>query len=279
VNSDRVLEILTSGHFSGAVDRHAALVRELGLPCWSPGIGYRQVVEGRTPPEAGTPNRPPRSLAELRGPRPEAGPLDQAEPLRWFHDTCESAFAFLEHEFQFQRVGHPVADCYPRMAHGVYLIGPGNLRLGYKNAYMLSYRSQHVIVVVEGLSFGRRTRMCLIDSRGRHLDFTRLVECREPEFLDLGRLAGDQREQIPLFAQALRKCGPDVLAGDLAAIPVYKHPAPGFSFNQFFSEADADYVLALHGPRAKRRTILAQLRRFVALRKVDLRIRRAKRGR
>ena len=140
------------------------------------------------------------------------------------------------------------------------------MRPGYENAYRVCYRSQHLIVVVEGLSFGFRTRLCLIEPEGRYLDLTELVGRRDPELLDWCHLANRQREQIPLFAEALRKCAPDVLSGDLSAIsPLPDENVPGFSFSAFLSQVDRDYILALHGPRDHRETLSARNRRAALL--------------
>ncbi|PYQ60020.1 MAG: hypothetical protein DMF53_17805 [Acidobacteria bacterium] len=234
-SSQSVYEALAGDPAMSAMDRHAALARSLGLPAWSPGIGYSRVVEGRVPPEAGEPKRPPRSLAELR-PVGEA-PADVAgtsDTLARFRHLCGESFSFLEKDFGFRKEPYrnPV-DRFPQVIDNVMVIGPGYLRPGYKNAYMVSYRGRHLIVVIEGLSFGWRTRLCLIDRGGRHLDLTALVERRDPELLDLCRLAEGQREQIPIFAEAVRKCASDVLSGDLSAISLIAGLGPGFSFSAF----------------------------------------------
>jgi hypothetical protein len=127
--------------------------------------------------------------------------------------------------------------------------------------------------VIEGLSYGGRTRLCLIDRNSRHLDLTGLVERRNPELLDLCRLADGQSEQIPMFAEALRECGSDVLTGDLSAISPIRGFEPGFSFSAFYSQADGDYILALYGPRGGLGTIWAQMRRAVLLYKIKARLR------
>jgi hypothetical protein len=91
--------------------------------------------------------------------------------------------------------------------------------------------------------------------------------------LDLCGLAADQSEQIPIFGEALRKCAPDVLLGELGSISPEPDRKPGFSFSAFSSRADGDYVLALFGPRFKPRTIAAQYRRARLLRKIKTQIR------
>ena len=226
------------------------------------------------PPEAGTPKKPPRSLRELRdvGASPEE--IKASDSLAWFHDICGRSFSFLEEDFGFRKEhSRHLVDHFPQVVGGKMIIGPGNLRPGYKNAYMLCYRSLHLIVVIEGLSFGARTRLCLIDRNSRHLDLTRLVERRDPELLDLCRLAVGQREQIPIFAEALRKCGSDALTGDLSALSPIRESEPGFSFSAFSSQADGDYILALYGPRGGLKTIWAQMRRAALLYKIRARIR------
>jgi hypothetical protein len=250
VSREAVHGILTSRQAMNAVDRHAALAQALGLPAWSPGVGYSKVVEGRVPPEAGTPKQPPSSVRALRPIEELSEDVDLEDSLARFHYVCGRAFNFLEEELGFRKEPTDLSiDHFPRTIGTTFLIGAGNLRPGYKNAYILCYRSRHVVVVIEGLSFGSRTRLCLIDQWSRHLDLTGLVERRDPELFDLCRLAHDQSEQIPLFAEALRKCASDVLAGDLSSISCIKEQKPGFSFSAFFSEADGDYILSLYGPR------------------------------
>lgn len=273
VDKEAVRGILTQGQSMSALDCLAALVRSLGLPDWLPGVGYTRIREGRVPLEAGTPKRPPRSLKELLPTFASPEEADASDSLARFHRTCERAFSFLEEELGFRRQRRHSVDSFPKIIDGTMIIGPGNLRPGYKNAYMLCYRSRHLILVIEGLSFGSRTRLCLIDRNSRHLDLTRLVRRRNPEVLDLCRLADGQSEQIPMFAEALRKCGSDVLAGDLSEISPLREIEPGFSFSAFSSRADGDYILALYGPRGGLRTIWAQMRRVVLLHKIKARLR------
>jgi hypothetical protein len=145
VDREAVRGALASGQSMSALDRHATLARSLGLPDWLPGVGYTRIIEGRVPPEAGAPKRPPRSLRELRdiGASPEE--VDASDSLARFHHICERAFSFLEEAFGFrkQRSRHLV-DNFPKMVRKTMIIGPGNLRPGYKNAYMLCYRSRHL---------------------------------------------------------------------------------------------------------------------------------------
>lgn len=272
VDREVVRGILTNGRSMSSLDRHAALARSLGLPDWLPGIGYTRVLEGRIPPEAGTPAKPPRSLRELRDIVTLPEEVDASDSLERFHRTCERAFSFLEEELGFQRERPHWADHFPKTIDGTMVIGPGNLRPGYKNAYMLCYRSPHLIVVIEGLSFGSRTRLCLIDRNGVYLDLTELVRRRSPELMDLCLLANGQSEQIPMFAEALRKSGSDVLAGDLSEISPIGEIEPRFSFSAFSSNHDADYILGLFGPRRGPRTILAKMRRAMLLRKLKARL-------
>jgi hypothetical protein len=268
---EAVYESLTGRPTLSAVDRHAAFAQALGLPAWTPGVGYSRIVAESVPPEAGTPKRPPRSLRELQLVVEETEDPPGADSLAKFNHACERAFRFLEEDFGFRRklsglalAQHP----FPQIIDNVWVIGPGNRRPGYKNPYMLRYRSRQLTVVIEGLSFGARTRLCLLDPSGRHLDLTKLVERRDPELLDLCRLADTQSEQIPVFASALRTCASDVLAGDRSAISFLAERGPGFSFSDFWQPDDGDYILAMHGPRLRPRTIGAQIRRALLLRKI-----------
>lgn len=272
VDKEAVRETLTNGRSMSAVDRHAALVRSLGLPDWLPGIGYARIVEGRIPPEAGAPARPPRSLREMRDVITLPEEVNASDPLERFHRTCEKAFGFLEEELGFQKERPYLTDHFPQMVGGTLVIGPGNLRPGYRNAYMLCYRGPLLTVVIEGLSFGARTRLCLVDRKGRHLDLTGLVKRRSPELIDLCVLAAGQSEQIPMYAEALRKCGSGVLAGDLSEISPIGEIEPGFSFSAFSTQSDGDYILALAGPRGGLRTIWAKMRRALLLRKLKARV-------
>ena len=275
-NEERVYEALTDPRFTKAADRHAALAQALELPVWSPGIGYFEAAEGRVPPEAGVPQKPPRSLQEIRPAAGGSAGIDASDSLTWFHKTCDEEFGFLT-DFGFHKApSRNATNVYPQIINRLWIMGSGSDRPGYKNAYMASYRSRHLTVVIEGLSFGGRTRLCLIDPAGRHLDLTGLVEARDPEMLDLCQLADGQSEQIPIFAEALRKHASDVLAGDLSAIS-REELGMDFSFSAFSSPADADYVLALHGPRWMPRTAMAQIRRAVHLGRVRAQIWKASR--
>ncbi len=275
VSPRAVHEILTRGGSESAVARHAALAEALGLPSWSPGIGYTRILEGSLPPEAGTPRKPPGSVEAFRPIAELYKDLVSSDPLATFQGICGRAFQFLEEDFGFRKELGPNVNQYPQIVNNVWLIGAGILRPGYKNAYILCYRSRRLTLVVEGLSFGFRTRLCLIDRNARHLDLAGLVEQRNPELLDLCRLADNQREQIPMFAEALRTCASDVLAGDLGAISPVQEGQPGFSFSAFLSPADADYILALYGPWSSLSTISARSRHAARQREAKAKIRSA----
>jgi hypothetical protein len=268
VDPRAVHEILNIGSYASAMARHAALAAALGLPSWSPGVGYSQIVEGNAPPEAGTPRKPPGCVEEIRAVTAPYEDLRSLPPLVRFQETCGRAFKFLEEELGFCRESRQDSEGrFPRMIGKVLAVGTGNLRPGYRNAYIVCYRGRHLIVVIEGLSFGERTRMCLVDRSARHLDLTALVERRDPELLDLCRLAEKQDEQIPLFAEALRNCAPDVLTGNLRSIAAIEKNDSGFSFSAFSSGDDADYILALYGPLGKPGTIRAKIRHAAVLRR------------
>jgi hypothetical protein len=276
VNREVVCEILRQP--MRAIDRHASLAQSLGFPTWSAGVGYSQIVEGRVPLEAGTPKRPPRSLRELRplGESPEEA--EAADPLAWFHRVCGRAFRFLEEDFGFRKepsrysAGHD-----PKIFGNTMVIGPGYLRPGYRNAFMLCYSSPHLTVVIEGFEYGTMTRLCLFDRSGFYLHLTELVERRDPELLDLCRLASGQSEQVPIFAETLRNCASDVLAGDLSAISRCDQLQP-FPFRTFSSQADGDYILSLYGPRGRPRTIRAKIRRVASLYRTKARIHAGRRS-
>jgi hypothetical protein len=218
---DEVYSALTGPGYDTAVERHAALALALGLPHWSPGIGYSRIMEGDLPAEAGMPAKPPRSLKDLRSAAEWLDTIEASDSKEWFQEVCQRAFGFLMEELGFRR----------------QLPEP-------PEPYRVFYRSQNLIVVVEGLSYGARTRLCLIDSKWRLLDFTGLVERRDPKLLDLCRLASGQREQIPIFAEALQTCAADVLAGNLTEIAHTGSPRRGFSFDTFFSKVEGEHYLA-----------------------------------
>jgi hypothetical protein len=268
VDREGVYESLNSDRYESAVDRHAAFARGLGLPAWSAGVGYARIVAGDLPPEAGTPQRPARCLAELgvgfQAPEEE---IVGTDPLAIFQHTCRWVFRFLGKDSRYREEPGELTPGFTDspIHQGVYLIGPMHLRPAYRNPYTLCYRSEHLIVVIEGLSFGTRTRLCLIDREGQHLDLTKLVALRNPVMLDLCRLAESQREQIPIFAEALRTCAADVLDGDLQAISPIAEKEPGFSFSAFATPLDSDYILASYGPPLEPRTIEAQIRRAAYL--------------
>jgi hypothetical protein len=250
VDREAVREVLTGSPSRSAVDRHAALARLLGLPAWSPGIGYARAAEGTVPPEAGTPSRPPRSVRELLG----AGALPETvkapnSSVR-FRKTCGRAFSFLEDLGFWKERGWQFKSLKP----------PGG-------EYRMCYRSRHLIVVIAGLSYGGRTGLYLMDQESRFLDLMGLVERRDPELLDLCRLAVDQSEQIPLFAEALRRCGADVVAGDLTAISPLSEAEPG-------SQTEYETVLELYGPQDRLSTLWAQIWRAARLYKIKASFRR-----
>jgi hypothetical protein len=176
------------------------------------GIGYSRIVEGRVPPEAGTPRRPPRCLADLQ-PIPEwVSEIKAPDSKEWFQLICQRAFSFLEEEFGFRR-------------------GPSPSDSDHQDPYRIDYRNQKLTVLIEGLSYGGLTRLRLISREGHLLDLTGLIERRDPVLLDLCHLATGQKEQIPIFAEALRKCAGDVLAGDTQAISRIKDFKPRVSFH------------------------------------------------
>jgi len=199
-----VHEILTGGGYESPRARRAALAETLGFPAESAEIGYSRVLAGDFPPAAGTPRRPPRSLEGIRPVAEWSHGLEGLPPLARFQALCERAFHFLEADFGFRKVIPEVP-------------GPGaiqNLSIpGLR--FMVSYRHRHLLLGIEGLSYGARTELTLIDRKGPGLDWTALVKRRNPELMDLCRLATGQREQIPMYAEALRTCAADVLAGDL----------------------------------------------------------------
>jgi hypothetical protein len=170
-------QLLTGPHAGRPVDLHAGLAHSLGLPSWSPGVGYSRIIAGTLPPEAGMPGRPPRSLRELLPAAEPSNCSGSSDSLACFKGACQAAFSFLEQQYGFQELAQPSSDQhhYPQMIDGKWIIGPGNLRPGYRNPYVVCYRSRHLIVLIEGLSSGGRTRLCLIDRRGCQLDLTRLA--------------------------------------------------------------------------------------------------------
>jgi hypothetical protein len=272
---EEIYQLLTGPHSMRPVDLHAGLAHSLGLPSWSPGVGYSRIAAGTVPPEAGTPERPPRSLRELRPAAVFSNDSGGSDSLACFKQACQAAFGFLEQQYGFQaELGQLSLGQYhyPQVIRNKWIIGSGNLRPGHKNPYVVRYRSRHLTVVIEGLSFGARTRLCLIDRHGCQLDLTRLVERRDPVLLDLCRLAAVQSEQIPIFAEALRKCAADVLVGESGSISPEADHKVGFTFSAFLSQADGDYVLARFGPRFKPRTIAAQFRRAKLLLKIRIKI-------
>lgn len=151
------------------------------------------------------------------------------DPKEWFQAICQHAFGFLEEEFGFRK--DP-----PRL-----------FEPGFQSPYMVFYRSHHLTVIIEGLSYGARTRMCLIDREGHLLNLTELVRRRDPGMLNVCRRAKGQARQIPIFAESLRKCAADALTGDLKAISRVEEPRSGFTFCLFGSQSESDDFLKCHG--------------------------------
>jgi hypothetical protein len=114
---------------------------------------------------------------------------------------------------------------------------------------MVIFRSWSLTIVIEGLSHGARTRMCLIARDGRLLDIAGLVKRRNPELLKLCSLASGQRQQIPLYADALRSCAADVLDGDLKALSRLETFGLEFTFGAFSDADDMNDFLRRHAPR------------------------------
>jgi hypothetical protein len=231
---DAVDDIL-SLPYESAEARHAALAAALGLPSWSPGLGYARAAAGIVPPDAGMPRRPPQSLRELRPDDKSYEVRKYPNAVARFQDTCARSFKFLEKDLGFQKEAALDLDQYPEVSGNPHLIGDGHLRPGYGSAFMMSYRSPLLTVMIEGLSYGGRTRLCLIDRHARLLDLTKLVERRDPGLLDLCLLADGQNEAIPIYAEALRTCASEVLAGDFGAISLLdlEKRQSGFSFTPF----------------------------------------------
>lgn len=258
-----------------AIDRHASLAQSLGFPTWSAGVGYSQIIEGRVPLEAGMPKRPPRSLRELRPVEESPEDAEVSDPLAWFHRVCGRAFRFLEEDLGFRKESSRYSVDHDRKIFGnTMVIGPSYLRPGYKNAFMLCYSNPHLTLVIEGLEYGTMTQLYLLDRSGLYLYLTELVERRDPELLDLCRLAANQSEQIPIFAETLRNCASDVLAGDLSAISRSEQLQPfPFPFRASSSRTTyGDYILSLYGPRGRLRTIRAKIRQAASLYKTKARI-------
>jgi hypothetical protein len=206
---DRVEEVysaLVGPGYESALERHAALALGLGLPLWSPGIGYSRVIAGDVPAEAGKPAKPPRFLRDLRPAPAWLDGIVASDSKEWFQIICQRAFGFLVEELGFEQDPEPA------------------------DPYLVVYRRRDWTVVVEGLSYGGITELCVIDPAGHFVDLARMVERRDPELLDFCRFAAGQREQIPVYAEALRKCAVDILRGDYPAISKNKGSGPGFSF-------------------------------------------------
>jgi hypothetical protein len=232
VDNEEVSLALISSFYKNALERHEALAEALLLPKWSVGLGYSQIIEGRWPPEAGAPTKPPKCLADLR-PLPEwVTEILELDLGKEFEQACQTAFGFLVEDFGFRRDRpQPSSDArIPAMAF---------------------YSREDLRVVIQGASYDSGLQLYLIDKTGnRLLDLSDLVERRNPEFFDLCCLAVGQREVLPSYANALRTYAADVLAGDLREIrPMKGFRAPGISFGDFLSKAEKEEFLARYGSR------------------------------
>lgn len=224
-----VTSILTGSQYDGGVKRHAALARALGLPDWSPGIGYSRILAGNVPPEAGAPKMPPDSLWDLW---PIPGWVDEIkmeDPEEEFQQLCRRAFGFLVEEFGFRM------DPPRRWEPGLW-------------CPCMVYRHQKLIVVIEGAPNLSFVRLCLLDGESRLLDLKGWVARRDPAFLDLCHFAEGPREQIPIFAEALRQCTAAALAGNLQPVSRFEEVGPGFSFCRY-TQAQSDRDLARYTGR------------------------------
>jgi hypothetical protein len=211
-----VHDILNSPRYERAVERHAALAAALGLPAFSPGLGYSRFMAGAATWDGPKPTKTLHLNVTI--PLPEE-PAD-LEPLARFQWRCRRAFGYLVERFGFQELP-------PRDA----------------SSFHLAYRANHLTVVVEGLSYGSRTELYLIDPEGRFLDLGSLVERRDPERRDLCSVAYGQQTQLPFFAETLHRCAADLLAGDLSiATPIQARE------DKVFGSSAGDYTLAAFGP-------------------------------
>jgi hypothetical protein len=214
-----VHDILTNPRYERAVERHAALAGALGLPAFSPGFGYSRFVSGAATWDGPEPTRT--LHPDLNIPLPEE-PAD-LEPLARFQWRCRRAFGYLVDKFDFQEL--PPRDT---------------------SSFDFAYRADHLTVVIDGLSYGSKTCLYLIDREGRFLDLASLVERRDPERRDLCLFAYGQQTQIPYFAETLHRCAADLLAGDLrVAAPIQ---AGG---DKVFGSDAGDSTLAAYGPTAE----------------------------
>lgn len=192
-----VQALLADPRYERAIDRHAALVEALGLPAFSPGVGYARAAAGGLGFEGPPPARTLREVSSEPGYTFEA--LEQ---------LCRSSFGFLVDELGFREL--PAS--------------PGGSHAG---PFFFGYESRHLFVFLE--VDGPYVHLYLVDRKRRFLDLDSLVERRDPERLDLCSLAMGPGEQIPNFAAALRDCAADLLAGDLSVAPPAE-PGTGFVF-------------------------------------------------
>lgn len=252
---EEVEAILNGAGFESARDRHAALAQALALPSWTPGVGYARIASGELPPAAGEAKRPPRSVGELRQAGAETGDTRPSDPLERFRERGLQAFAFLESELGMRREEHRF------------------LRPGDPKQFLLSFRGRGATIVVEGLSYGARTRLSVIDSRGRLLSLTAWARRHHPDLLDLCRLADGQGEQLPLYADVLHRAAAAILAGELEAVSSGTSD-PGFSLEAVDSPASVDEVVARCGPRGQPRTVWARIRWALHRRRMAAKLRR-----
>ena len=170
-------------------------------------------------------------VEELEAAAERSREIKEPDPKERFQQVCRRSFGFLEEQFRFQ--SDP-----PRLHEP-----------GFQNPFLVVYRGWNLTVVIEGLSYGARTRMGLIDREGWLLDIAAVVGRRDPRLLKVCSVSHGQHEQIPLYAEALRKCAADVLDGNLKAVPRMETFSPGFSFAAFSDASDMDYFLKCHAPR------------------------------
>lgn len=211
-----VHDILNSPRYERAAERHAALAAVLGLPAFSPGLGYTRFMAGAATWAGLKPTETLHLNVTIPLPEEPAG----LEPLARFQWRCRRAFGYLVDRFGFQEL--PPEDA---------------------SSFHLAYRASHLTVVVNGLSYGSRTDLYLIDPEGRFLDLGSLVERRDPERRDLCSIAYGQQTQLPFFAETLHRCAADLLTGDLSiATPILAGK------DKVFGPQASDHTLAAFGP-------------------------------
>jgi hypothetical protein len=176
-----------------------------------------------------------RHIERLRAVAAQCKDISEPDSKERFQQVCRRFFSFLEGKYGFQR-------------------DPPRLHEADFNPYMVIYRSRSLTIVIEGLSYGTSTLMCLIDRDRQLLDIGGLMKRRNPELLNLCSLAYGQDEQIPLYAEALLSCAADILDGDLKAVSRIETVQPRVFLwpREFSFGADAqymDYFLMLHAPR------------------------------